>query len=69
MIRRGSDYLESIKQRQPVTYYDGKVVEDVTEHPAFKIPVRTVAQYYDLHWKAGYEDLRAYNLTWVRSPA
>lgn len=61
MIRRGADYLKSIKQRQPVTYYDGKVVEDVTEHPAFKVPVRTVAQYYDLHWKEGYEDLRAYN--------
>jgi aromatic ring hydroxylase len=34
MIRRGSDYIKSIKERQPATYYDGKLVEDVTTHSA-----------------------------------
>jgi 4-hydroxyphenylacetate 3-monooxygenase len=62
MIRRGSDYIKSIKERQPATYYDGKLVEDVTTHPAFKIPIRTVAEYYDLHWKDEYAPyLRTYN--------
>ncbi len=59
MIRRGSDYIASIRERQPTVYYDGEVVRDLTTHPAFRIPVKTVAEYYDLHWKA--EELRTYN--------
>lgn len=62
MIRRGEDYIKSIKAHHPVVYYEGEVVEDITEHPAFKIPVRTVARYYDLHWEPEYTNyLRVYN--------
>ncbi|ARM75519.1 4-hydroxyphenylacetate 3-hydroxylase family protein [Acidianus manzaensis] len=62
MIRKGEDYLKSIKVNHPVTYYEGEIVEDVTEHPAFKIPVHTVAKYYDLHWDEEYKKyLRVYN--------
>ncbi len=59
MIRRGSDYVASIRERQPTVYYEGEVVRDITTHPAFRIPVKTVAEYYDLHWKE--EALRTYN--------
>ncbi|MEM4884739.1 MAG: 4-hydroxyphenylacetate 3-hydroxylase N-terminal domain-containing protein, partial [Saccharolobus sp.] len=62
MIRKGLDYIKSIRENQPVVYYEGEVVKDVTEHPAYKIPVRTVAKYYDLHWENEYKDyLRVYN--------
>lgn len=62
MIRKGIDYIKSIKEKQPEVYYEGEVVKDVTEHPVFKIPVSTVAKYYDLHWEEQYKDfLRIYN--------
>lgn len=61
MIRRGIDYIKSIKAHQPHVYYDGQLVEDVTEHSAFKIPVNTVAKYYDFHWEEANKDLRVYN--------
>ncbi|BCU66757.1 4-hydroxyphenylacetate 3-hydroxylase [Sulfolobales archaeon HS-7] len=59
MIRKGEDYIKSISEHHGTIYYDGKVVEDVVSHPAFRIPIRTVADYYDLHWKE--ESLRVYN--------
>ncbi|MEM1626265.1 MAG: 4-hydroxyphenylacetate 3-hydroxylase family protein [Sulfolobaceae archaeon] len=62
MIRRGIDYINSIRANPPLVYYQGEVVKDVTEHPAFRIPVRTVAKYYDLHWENEYQKyLRVYN--------
>lgn len=62
MIRKGIDYIKNIKENQPEVYYEGEVVKDVTEHPAFKIPVSTVAKYYDLHWEEQYKEyLRVYN--------
>ncbi|MEM3324341.1 MAG: 4-hydroxyphenylacetate 3-hydroxylase N-terminal domain-containing protein, partial [Metallosphaera sp.] len=60
-MRRGKDYIESIRANPPVTYYEGEAVTDVINHPAYKIPVKTVASYYDLHWKEEYKSLRAYN--------
>ncbi len=60
MIRKGSDYIKSLEEgNHAEVYYDGKKVENIIEHPAFKIPIRTVANYYDLHWKE--DSLRIYN--------
>ena len=59
MIRKGQDYIKSIKAHTPEVYYEGEKVEDVTEHPAFRIPVKTVAKYYDMHWENN--ELRVYN--------
>jgi 4-hydroxyphenylacetate 3-monooxygenase len=61
MIRTGKDYLKSIRERQPVTYYEGEIVNDVTSHHAFRTPVKTVAEYYDLHWREDHKALRVYN--------
>ena len=63
MIRRGEDYIRSIREgNHPVVYYDGKIVEDIADHPAFRIPVKTTAEYYDLHWDPGKSDkLRHYS--------
>lgn len=37
-------------------------MKDLTEHSAFKIPISTVARYYDLHREEQYrEHLRVYN--------
>lgn len=49
--RRGEDYLRSIKENQPAVYYDGERVKDVTTHPAFRVPVGTLARMYDMQWE------------------
>ncbi|EHP68495.1 aromatic ring hydroxylase [Metallosphaera yellowstonensis MK1] len=63
MIRRGSDFIRSMKEgHHGEVYYNGEKVEDVTEHPAFRSAVRTVADYYDLHWSESLKEyLRIYN--------
>jgi len=48
VIRRGSDFIRSMKEgHHGEVYYNGEKVEDVTEHPAFRSAVRTVAEYYE----------------------
>ncbi len=63
MIRKGVDFIKSMKEgHHGEIYYNGEKVEDVTEHPAFKPAINTVADYYDLHWKDEYtEHLKIYN--------
>ncbi|MDJ0269955.1 MAG: 4-hydroxyphenylacetate 3-hydroxylase [Aigarchaeota archaeon] len=59
-IRRGVDYIASLRERQPTVYYEGKRVENVVEHPAFKIPIQTLARIYDLQWSPEYQDKLTY---------
>ena len=42
----GKQYLDSLKDGRQV-YLDGKIIEDVTEHPAFRNAARSVASLYD----------------------
>jgi 4-hydroxyphenylacetate 3-monooxygenase len=44
--RTGAEYIASLRDGRAV-YIDGKRVDDVTEHPAFRNAVRTVAGLYD----------------------
>jgi 4-hydroxyphenylacetate 3-monooxygenase len=60
--RRGKDYLKSIKERQPVVFYGGEVVKDVTTHPAFSGAIKTLARMYDLQWEDGFRDKLTYQL-------
>ncbi|SFL23909.1 4-hydroxyphenylacetate 3-hydroxylase family protein [Geodermatophilus ruber] len=48
MTKTGADHLNSLRDGREV-YVDGKVVEDVTEHPAFRQSVGVAASLYDLH--------------------
>ncbi|AHC52316.1 4-hydroxyphenylacetate 3-hydroxylase [Sulfolobus acidocaldarius SUSAZ] len=60
MIRRGEEYIKSLKEgNHGEVYYNGEKVEDIVNHHAFKIPIKTVAKYYDLHWED--DALRIYN--------
>ncbi|MER3602301.1 MAG: 4-hydroxyphenylacetate 3-hydroxylase [Nitrososphaerota archaeon] len=54
--RRGEDYLRSIRERQPVVYYQGERVSDVTSHKAFCTAVSTLARMYDLQWDPRYHE-------------
>ncbi|MFD0692220.1 4-hydroxyphenylacetate 3-hydroxylase family protein [Actinomadura fibrosa] len=42
----GAEYIESLRDGRQVHLYGGRV-EDVTEHPAFRNPVRMTARLYD----------------------
>jgi 4-hydroxyphenylacetate 3-monooxygenase len=47
MIRTGAQYIESLRDARTV-FVDGARVADVTEHPAFRAAVRSIAGLYDL---------------------
>ena len=46
VCKTGAEHIQSLKDGRTV-YIDGKVVPDVTEHPAFKNSVRSSASLYD----------------------
>ena len=44
--KTGAEHIRSLKDGRTV-YIDGKLVDDVTEHPAFRNSVRSAAALYD----------------------
>ncbi len=47
MSRTGEDYIESLRDGRTV-FVNGERVKDVTQHPAFRNSVRSIANLYDL---------------------
>ena len=48
--KTGAEHIKSLKDGRTV-YIDGKLVPDVTEHPAFKNSVASAASLYDFQAK------------------
>jgi len=48
--RRGFQVLDRLRKSPPTLWYDGKLIEDVTTHPATKNGVQSLANLYDLQW-------------------
>ena len=48
MMMNGQQYIESLKKMRPNIYKWGKLIEDVTTHPATALHVKSVARSYDL---------------------
>jgi 4-hydroxyphenylacetate 3-monooxygenase len=48
--KTGADHIKSLKDGRTV-YIDGKLVPDVTEHPAFRNAVKSAAMLYDFQAK------------------
>ncbi|MFN0089973.1 MAG: 4-hydroxyphenylacetate 3-hydroxylase family protein [Acidimicrobiales bacterium] len=46
--RTGKQYLDSLREHQPVVYLNGARVADVTEEPLFAGPIRSIMQQYDM---------------------
>jgi len=46
-MRTGAEYIESLRDARTV-FVGGERAADVTEHPAFRAAVRSIAQLYDL---------------------
>lgn len=46
-MKTGAQYIEEMKKMRPNVYKWGKLIEDVTEHPATKSHIQNVAMWYD----------------------
>ncbi len=55
-IRRGEQYLESLRDGRQV-WLRGEKVDDVTTHPALAGCARSIAEVYDLQHDPAYQDL------------
>ena len=47
------DYVQSLKDLHHAVYYNGKRVEDVTEHPALRPHIDSAALTYELALRPG----------------
>jgi len=56
-IKNGAEYMESLKKIKPKIYYKGKLINDVTTHPATAPHVRSAAMTYSLASDEEYRDL------------
>jgi 4-hydroxybutyryl-CoA dehydratase/vinylacetyl-CoA-Delta-isomerase len=56
-LQNGGEYIESLRALNPVIYYKGKRIDDVTRHPATAPHVRAAAMTYSLAAKEEYRDL------------
>jgi 4-hydroxybutyryl-CoA dehydratase/vinylacetyl-CoA-Delta-isomerase len=56
-LQNGGEYIESLRALNPVIYYKGKRIDDVTKHPATAPHVRAAAMTYSLAAKEEYRDL------------
>jgi 4-hydroxybutyryl-CoA dehydratase/vinylacetyl-CoA-Delta-isomerase len=56
-IKNGAEYIESLRKINPVVYYKGGRIDDVTRHPATAPHVRAAAMTYALASDKEYRDL------------
>jgi 4-hydroxyphenylacetate 3-monooxygenase len=49
--KTGKDYIEGLKNASNNIYIHGERVDDVTEHPAFKNVIKSMADLYDLQYE------------------
>jgi 4-hydroxybutyryl-CoA dehydratase/vinylacetyl-CoA-Delta-isomerase len=56
-IKNGAEYIESLRKINPVVYYKGQKINDVTRHPATAPHVRAAAMTYALASDREYRDL------------
>jgi 4-hydroxyphenylacetate 3-monooxygenase oxygenase component len=58
--RTGQQYLDSLKVNQPEVYLNGERVEDITTHPVFVGPIRSIMEQYDLQHDPKFRDICLY---------
>ncbi|MCF8043520.1 MAG: hypothetical protein K9K65_14795, partial [Desulfarculaceae bacterium] len=56
-ISTGSEYMQSLRELNPVIYYQGERINDVVRHPATAAHVRAAAMTYSLANDPEYRDL------------
>ncbi len=61
MIKTGEQHINSLRDRRQI-YLDGRVVDDVTTHPAFRNVVATVGRLYDFQSQVENLDLMTFSI-------
>jgi len=56
-LKNGAEYIESLRKLNPIIYYKGERIQDVTRHPATAPHVRAAAMTYALASLKEYRDL------------
>ena len=56
-LKNGAEYMESLRKLNPVIYYKGQKIRDVTRHPATAPHVRSAAMTYALASDDEYREL------------
>ena len=56
MIRKGSDYINSIRDNREV-YMNGDRVKDMTNHPMFKPVIDIRARIYDMQHEKNFKNI------------
>ncbi|HTE84809.1 MAG TPA: 4-hydroxyphenylacetate 3-hydroxylase N-terminal domain-containing protein [Dehalococcoidia bacterium] len=58
--RSGKQYVESLRERQPHVYLNGRRVADVTAEPAFQGALESIAQQYDMQLMPVYNEIMTF---------
>ena len=53
-VRTGTQFIEGLRSRPREVWLNGERVEDVTEHPALRRPIRQLAHLYDMQHDPAY---------------
>jgi len=56
-VRTREEYIESLRKQKPNVYMDGEKIENLVDHPAFKVGINSAAVTYDLANDPRYRDL------------
>ena len=59
MAKSGADHIASLKDGREI-YLDGRRVDDVTTHPAYRNSVRSIAALYDMQCDPALAELLTY---------
>ncbi len=66
--RTGQQYIDALKAMTPTIYLNGRLVEDVTEEPAFKGAIQSMAELYDMQHDDRYRDVMLYTSETTGNP-
>ena len=61
MLKSGTQHTASLRDGRQI-YLDGTIASDVTEHPAYRNAVQSVASLYDFQSAAENRDLMTYEI-------
>ena len=62
-LRTREEYVESLRRQKPKVYLGGEQIENIVDHPAFKVGINSVAVTYELGQDPQYRELAT-----VKSP-
>jgi len=56
-VRTREEYIESLRKQKPKVYMEGEKIENIVDHPAFRVGINSAAVSYDVANDPKYRDL------------